>query len=169
MATIHPSRMNLIPQDMRSTHTEMNRARSPSPRRPRRSPSPPTRRSRSRDRDRGYPGRRDHQPRYGGPPYGGGGGGGADFLERYEKKKNPDFFVVSIIITCFLSRRAQREARTVNIWPPSPKAPARELYVFWLLLNLVSYTFNSLFAALPNARNLAKRLRGRGLRGRDPL
>jgi hypothetical protein len=83
MATIHPSRMNLIPQDMRSTHTEMNhRARSPSPRRSRRSPSPPTRRSRSRDRDRGYPSRRDQHPRYGGPAY---GGGGADFLERYEK------------------------------------------------------------------------------------
>ena len=79
MATIHPSRMNLIPQDMRSTHTERDyRARSPSPRRYRRSPSPPTRRSRSRDRDRGYPSRRD-QPRYGGPAY---GSGGADFLER---------------------------------------------------------------------------------------
>ena len=81
--------MNLIPQDMRSTHTEMNRgggggARSPSPRRSRRSPSPPTRRSRSRDRDRGgwYPNRRDHhqQPHhYGGPAY---GSGDADFLER---------------------------------------------------------------------------------------
>ena len=85
MATIHPSRMNLIPQDMRPTHTEMNRARSPSPRRPRRSPSPPTRRSHSRDRDRGYPSRRDYQPRYGGPAY--GGSGGADFLERYERKR----------------------------------------------------------------------------------
>ena len=85
MATIHPSRMNLIPQDMRTAHTEMNhRARSPSPRRYRRSPSPPTRRSRSGDRDRGYPSRRDQHLRYGGPTY---GGGGADFLERYEKKK----------------------------------------------------------------------------------
>ena len=95
MATIHPSRMNLIPQNMRSSHTESNRARSPSPRRPRRSPSPPTRRSRSRDydHDRGYPSRRDYQPRYGGPQaYGGGGGGGADFLERFVKL-NSDFIV----------------------------------------------------------------------------
>jgi len=45
-----------------------------------------------------YSGRRDRGP--------GNGGGGANFLE---------------------SRRAQREARTVNIWPPSPKAPAKEL------------------------------------------
>ena len=84
MATIHPSRMNLIPQDMRSTHTERDhRARSPSPRRYRRSPSPPTRRSRSRDRDRGYLSRRDQHPRYErGPAY---GGGGADFLERCGK------------------------------------------------------------------------------------
>ncbi|KAF8815356.1 DUF926-domain-containing protein [Phlegmacium glaucopus] len=167
MATIHPSRMGLIPHDMRSTKTERLRGRSPSPRRSRRSPSPPTRPSRSRDRDSGrvrttrdsyendrkersrsndgrregrrrsesrrkspqyedyrrtlppppvdssapwrqqpermYPGRGD-QPRHGGPIY--GSGGGADFME---------------------SRRAQREAQTVNIWPPSPKAPAREL------------------------------------------
>ena len=80
MATIHPSRMNLIPQDMRSTtHTETYRGRSPSPRRSRRSPSPPTRRSRSRERDRWYPNNRRDQPRYGGPAY---GSGGADFLER---------------------------------------------------------------------------------------
>ena len=90
MATIHPSRMNLIPQDMRTTHTETkHRARSPSPRRSRRSPSPPTRRSRSRDRDRGYPNSRRDQSRYhGGPAY---GGGGADFLERYEKNSFCDF------------------------------------------------------------------------------
>ena len=40
-----------------------------------------------------------------------------------------------LIIIFFLkkkSRRAQREARTVNIWPPSPKAPARELRVCFL-------------------------------------
>ncbi|TFK53727.1 DUF926-domain-containing protein [Heliocybe sulcata] len=38
--------------------------------------------------------------------YGGYGGGGADFLD---------------------SRRQQRESATVDIWPPSPKAPARDL------------------------------------------
>jgi hypothetical protein len=47
MAKIHPSRMGLIPQDMRSTHIERPRRRSRSPRRSRRSPSPPTRPSRS--------------------------------------------------------------------------------------------------------------------------
>ena len=60
MATIHPSRMNLIPQDMRSTHIERPRGRSNSPSRSRRSPSPPTRRDRSRDdRDRDRDGDRD--------------------------------------------------------------------------------------------------------------
>ena len=47
MATVHPSRMGLIPQEMRSKHAER---RSPSPRRSRPSPSP--RRSRSGDHDR---------------------------------------------------------------------------------------------------------------------
>ncbi|KAF8953998.1 ras-induced vulval development antagonist-domain-containing protein [Flammula alnicola] len=169
MATVHPSRMGLIPQDMRETHSDRTRGRSPSPRRSHRSPSPV--RSRSRDRERGkddgrgrdsgydgdrrggradsrdrgrdgyrptearraspkyddyrrppppaggessapwrqqdsiYPGKHDYHR--GGAPYGAGAGaGGAGFLE---------------------SRRAQREAQTVNVWPPSPKAPAREL------------------------------------------
>ncbi|KAF8149430.1 ras-induced vulval development antagonist-domain-containing protein [Crassisporium funariophilum] len=168
MATVHPSRMGLIPQELRQTNNDRTRGRSPSPRRSRRSPSP--RRERSRDRDRGrdggrrkdapsdekrdrrdyskdgardrdenggvekrraspqyedyrrpppaaapaessapwrqqenmYPGRRD-QPRYGGSGY---GNGGADFLE---------------------SRRVQRAAQVVNVWPASPKAPARDL------------------------------------------
>ena len=58
-------RMNLIPQDMRITHTEgAHRARSPSPRRYRRSPSLPTRQCLSRDVDRGYQSRRDQHSRY---------------------------------------------------------------------------------------------------------
>ena len=50
MATVHPSRMNLVPQDNKNTYTNGRaRARTPSPRRT-------SRRSRSRspDRDRGY-------------------------------------------------------------------------------------------------------------------
>lgn len=50
MATVHPSRMNLVPQDNKTTYTNGRaRARTPSPRRT-------SRRSRSRspDRDRGY-------------------------------------------------------------------------------------------------------------------
>ncbi|KIK69174.1 hypothetical protein GYMLUDRAFT_35244, partial [Collybiopsis luxurians FD-317 M1] len=30
---------------------------------------------------------------------------------------------------CVYSRRLQRETTTVDVWPPSPKASARELYV----------------------------------------
>ncbi|KAG6861942.1 hypothetical protein C0995_009892 [Termitomyces sp. Mi166 len=40
------------------------------------------------------------------PPYAGGPSGGGDFME---------------------SRRLQRESQVVDIWPPSPKAPARDL------------------------------------------
>ena len=140
MATIHPSRMNLIPQDMRSTHTERDRhACPPSPRRYRRSPSPPARRSRSRDRDGGYPSRRDQHSRYErGPTY---GGGGADFLERCGKNKflNLKKMFILFLNNGFFSRRAQREARTVNIWPPSPKTPARELYLCVVLFNLPTF------------------------------
>ncbi|KAF9483098.1 DUF926-domain-containing protein [Pholiota conissans] len=158
MATVHPSRMGLIPQDMRGpAPPDRSTRRSPSPRRSRRSPSPRRSRSRERGRDGGsrrddsrdrgrasyraseprrpspkyedyrrphvpmgppptlptgepsapwrqqenmYPGRRDH---HGGPMH---GSANAGFLE---------------------SRREQREAQIVNVWPPSPKAPAREL------------------------------------------
>ncbi|KAJ8088434.1 hypothetical protein AAF712_005197 [Marasmius tenuissimus] len=48
-----------------------------------------------------YPSRRQRDDAY--PPR---GGGGSDWLD---------------------SRRVQRESRTVNIWPPSPKGPARPL------------------------------------------
>ncbi|KAJ6455839.1 ras-induced vulval development antagonist-domain-containing protein [Mycena sanguinolenta] len=123
MAFVHPSRAGLVPKDS-DAHSERARRRSPSPRR-RRSPSP--RRSRSRERERRaspayddykrplppqeseVPWRQENS-RDGGSGHGrnsyGGGGGGSDFME---------------------SRRAKRDATVVNIWPPSPKAPARDL------------------------------------------
>ncbi|TFK37033.1 ras-induced vulval development antagonist-domain-containing protein [Crucibulum laeve] len=192
MATIHPSRMALIPENMRKPESDSRHNRSVSPRRNRRSPSPSRNQDRHRGRDeRAEGGRNDRRerddriqeiddrgrerdvnrsekgrgreresgregrsrdshrdsgtrrasPQYedykrpapstqsevpwrqpenmypsrgGGVPhaggsYGGGGGyggGGADFME---------------------SRRIQRENATVNIWPPSPKAPTRGL------------------------------------------
>ncbi|KAF8212497.1 ras-induced vulval development antagonist-domain-containing protein [Mycena galopus ATCC 62051] len=124
MASVHPSRAALVPKDPEPRSSERYRRRSPSPRR-RRSPSP--RRSHSRERERTnraspeyedyrrplppqesqapwrQEGSRDRAPHYGGNSY---SGGGTDFME---------------------SRRAKRDATVVNIWPPSPKAPARDL------------------------------------------
>ncbi|KAK7473171.1 hypothetical protein VKT23_001270 [Stygiomarasmius scandens] len=66
MATVHPSRMALVPPD--SSFSSQNRSRndrSPSPRRPRRSPTPPRDRN-GRDRDRGGDrdgGRGEHRER----------------------------------------------------------------------------------------------------------
>ncbi|KAJ3923497.1 ras-induced vulval development antagonist-domain-containing protein [Lentinula edodes] len=58
-----------------------------------------------------YPDRKDRGLDRGPPPHSGyvpsRSGGSADFFE---------------------SRRLQRESMTVDIWPPSPKAPTRELY-----------------------------------------
>ncbi|KAJ7694111.1 ras guanine nucleotide exchange factor domain-containing protein [Mycena rosella] len=123
MATIHPSRAALVPKDS-AAYSDRRQRRSPSPRR-HRSPSP--RRSRSRERtnraspeyddykrplppqDSQAPWRqdnssgRDRPPHHGGNAYGAGGG---DMMD---------------------SRRVKRDATVVNIWPPSPKAPAREL------------------------------------------
>ncbi|KAK0213099.1 ras-induced vulval development antagonist-domain-containing protein [Desarmillaria ectypa] len=151
MAMVHPSRMGLVPRDPETSQIDHRRGRTLSPRRSRRSPTPT--RSRSRDRrDRGkhedksqrdeYEHRGDRKinverrasPEYddyrrpetgreapwrqpenmyptrrgGGNSgfYGGSKGGGADFME---------------------GRRLQRESMTVNVWPPSPKAPARSL------------------------------------------
>ncbi len=61
MATVHPSRMGLIPQEMRGSQQDRTRARSPSPRRPRGSPSP--RRSPSRERERGRDERQSRRDR----------------------------------------------------------------------------------------------------------
>ncbi|KAJ6547311.1 ras-induced vulval development antagonist-domain-containing protein [Mycena capillaripes] len=123
MASVHPSRAALVPKDS-AAYTERQYRRSPSPRR-RRSPSP--RRSRSRENQRTnraspeyedykrplppqesqvpwrQDGAMDRPPQYGGNAYMSGGG---DMME---------------------SRRAKRDATVVNIWPPSPKAPARDL------------------------------------------
>ncbi|KAJ7273460.1 ras-induced vulval development antagonist-domain-containing protein [Mycena haematopus] len=123
MASVHPSRAALVPKDSEA-YSERYRRRSPSPRR-RRSPSP--RRSRSREKERTnraspeyddykrplppqdsqvpwrQEGSKDRPPSYGRNAY---SGGGSDFME---------------------SRRAKRDATVVNIWPPSPKAPARDL------------------------------------------
>ncbi|KAK7060994.1 hypothetical protein VNI00_000729 [Paramarasmius palmivorus] len=162
MATVHPSRMALVPQDssFSSDRRDRDRDRSPPRRSYRsRSRSPPRRRDeeRERNRDRDRRGRdvsRDRErdrhdydsdrgrngasnrratPEYGdykGPGNGAPaaedrsasraaytnrngreyddyrGGGGSDWLE---------------------NRRLQRESKTVDIWPPSPKEPARDL------------------------------------------
>jgi hypothetical protein len=50
---------------------------------------------------------------------------------------------VRTVIDAFNSRRKQRERVTVNVWPPSPKAPARELYVSTLDLTLPLLMFIS--------------------------
>ncbi|KAJ7109129.1 ras-induced vulval development antagonist-domain-containing protein [Mycena epipterygia] len=120
MASVHPSRAALVPKDS-VAYSDRRQRRSPSPPR-RRSPSP--RRSRSREKRRASPEYEDYKrplppqdsqapwrqdssnsrPSYhGGNAYSGGGG---DMME---------------------SRRAKRDATVVNVWPPSPKAPAREL------------------------------------------
>ena len=209
MATVHPSRMGLVPQDPKDIYQDPRRGRSP-PRRHDRD-----RRERDRDRgrecndgsERGSGGnkerpddrrdrRRDHDndrtspPRHkdngrrpdnrdrgrhrererdedrdrdrsrsrrrGSPEYedykrpaspgpatpslypnrpprdgtyerrGGYAGGGSEYLERCVDLPtwvNPHAEML------FESRRVQRESSTFSIWPPSPKAPARTLYV----------------------------------------
>ena len=65
-----------------------------------------------RTQDNPYSGRRDH-PRY---------GAAADVMERYI----PSLFIYKEPML-FCSRRLQREKLAVNVWPPSPKEPEREL------------------------------------------
>ncbi|KAF8196579.1 ras-induced vulval development antagonist-domain-containing protein [Pholiota molesta] len=156
MATIHPSRMGLIPQEMRPPPpSDRHRGRSPSPRRPRRSPSPRRSRERGRDggsrRDDGYDSRergrdsyRPAEPRRPSPKYEDyrrapppppppqvGGEPSAPWRQQenmYPGRREHGGPPHGIANTGFLeSRRAQREAQTVYVWPPSPKAPAREL------------------------------------------
>ncbi|CAE6465239.1 unnamed protein product [Rhizoctonia solani] len=132
MATVHPSRMGLVPPDTsrrdsdrgnrrsRSRSPIRDRSRSPDGRGRRRDHSPDSRRrSRSRSREpkrRASPAYdnyerpapapwREERNMY--PPREGGhkawnGGGGADYME---------------------SRRQQRLASTLSIWPPSPPRP----------------------------------------------
>ncbi|KAF9526533.1 ras-induced vulval development antagonist-domain-containing protein [Crepidotus variabilis] len=144
MATVHPSRLALIPQDMRTANSERSRDRTPSPKRnggrdynrgrddrATGSGHDHDRRGRSDSRERSS-GNRRASPQYDDyrrapPPAAessapwraqenmypprqqqryGGGGGGTDFME---------------------NRRLQREHQVVNVWPPSPKEPARAL------------------------------------------
>ncbi|CAE6437183.1 unnamed protein product [Rhizoctonia solani] len=141
MATVHPSRMGLVPPDTSRPDSNRNGRRSPSPNlaRDRRSRTPDDRRRRdhsphSRRRNRSGEGR--HEDRRPSPAYdnyerpvslpqrsegnmyparddrhrGGwyeGGGGGGDFME---------------------SRRQQRLASTLSIWPPSPSRPEADDY-----------------------------------------
>ncbi|KDR67517.1 hypothetical protein GALMADRAFT_283493 [Galerina marginata CBS 339.88] len=165
MATVHPSRMGLIPQAMRETASERSRRRSPSPRR-RRSPSPRRSRSRDRGRDRdrdrengrardsGYDDRRTgetrdrgreeyrdraSEPRRGSPEYddyrrnqppAGESSAQAPWRQQdsmYPPKRDHQFQGGSGGANFLEARRVQRAAQTVNVWPPSPKAPAREL------------------------------------------
>ncbi|KDN45663.1 hypothetical protein RSAG8_04747, partial [Rhizoctonia solani AG-8 WAC10335] len=135
MATVHPSRLGLVPSEpsRRDSGRENRPSRSRSPVRDRRNKSPDGRgrrrdhsndsRRRSRSREPRRNGERRASPAYDNyerpapapwreqdnmyPPRDGGhkggwGGGGADFVE---------------------SRRQQRLANTLSIWPPSPSRP----------------------------------------------
>ena len=53
--------------------------------------------------------------------------GGADFMERYVALFNQLVYFECLFRLC--SRRQQRENSTLSIWPPSPRAPTRDLYV----------------------------------------
>ena len=98
--------------------------RKPSPPRVREgsAPAPPHGGAPWRQQENMYPSRGGRHPQYG------GFGGGSDFLERCV------YFVglrinLSMLKDSFSSRRQQREASTVTVWPPSPKAPTRVEYV----------------------------------------
>ncbi|KXN90452.1 hypothetical protein AN958_04124 [Leucoagaricus sp. SymC.cos] len=145
MATVHPSRLGFIPENLRP----QNSNRSPSPkRRYNRSRNPPDRtydrdrdpdtysgwdrgrgRSRSRDGERNdYGSSRRAGPKYDDyrpdsssaagsqrrmyPERGGGG--------RYSRLFGKDADLLE-------SRRQERESTEVDIWPPSPSAPFKEL------------------------------------------
>ncbi|KAG8691117.1 hypothetical protein FRC11_006690 [Ceratobasidium sp. 423] len=121
MATVHPSRMGLVPPDTSrrdSGRGNRSRSRSPDSGRRRDHSEDSKRRSRSREpRRRASPAydnyerpapapwreeRNMYPPRDGGHKGGWSGGGGADYME---------------------SRRQQRLASTLSIWPPSPSRP----------------------------------------------
>jgi hypothetical protein len=124
MATVHPSRMGLVPtsgddrhsrveRDSYGTPVDSNRRRASPDYNEYRRPSPP------RNTDY-HPDDRDNSSH----GYRSSGRTAPDFMERY----------VSIvaclqlrIVICHDSRRLQREEASVDIWPPSPKAPIRSL------------------------------------------
>ncbi|KAG1758825.1 ras-induced vulval development antagonist-domain-containing protein [Suillus occidentalis] len=119
MATVHPSRMGLVPQDPKDTYLARRHARSRDRERDRsrerrraspeytdykRPTTPPPAEAPWRSQENLYPNRQGRDR----PPHTGGsyGGGGSEYLE---------------------SRRAQRDSSTLSIWPPSPKAATRTL------------------------------------------
>ncbi|KZT42554.1 DUF926-domain-containing protein [Sistotremastrum suecicum HHB10207 ss-3] len=126
MAVVHPSRLGLVPSDgidrsasyrSDSRHVprsdRRSRSRSPGRERNGRRASPDYSQMRSepppwRKEENMYPPRQhqDGHDGYYGAGRGGGGGGGSDWLD---------------------SRRVQRENSDFSIWPPSPKAPTRDL------------------------------------------
>ncbi|KAJ7594517.1 ras-induced vulval development antagonist-domain-containing protein [Mycena floridula] len=118
MATVHPSRMALVPQDPIS---KSNRGRSPSPR----SGSQDKFRDR-RDRGRENTDAKDNRERRASPQY-------EDYRKAapvpqenmYQRNRPAEFR--SGGGDFMESRRLQRESMTVNVWPQSPKAPARSL------------------------------------------
>ncbi|PPQ99667.1 hypothetical protein CVT24_009739 [Panaeolus cyanescens] len=169
MATVHPSRMRLIPEGLRESNRGNSGTRSPSPRRrsrsPRRSRTPEREREREReqerdrdrdrererdrdrgrdrdrDRDRDDRGRYDHReperrrasPQYDDyrrppPPHmADDKGHDAMYPPRQDRYKHVNVPYGSAGSDFMESRRLQREAIVVDIWPPSPKEPAREL------------------------------------------
>ncbi|KAF9050443.1 ras-induced vulval development antagonist-domain-containing protein [Panaeolus papilionaceus] len=153
MATVHPSRMRLIPEQLREAHRGDSRTRSPSPRRRSRSPRrtrsrTPDRerereRDRGRDRDRDDKGRTEYRdsdrrrasPQYDDyrrppPPHMSDNRGGHDNMYPPRQDRGGHITAVpygSAGADFMESRRLQREASVVDIWPPSPKEPARAL------------------------------------------
>jgi len=63
----------------------------------------------------------------------------------------------TLLIAVFLnSRRLQRESKVVNVWPASPKAPARELYaLIHFSIRLIGTLMNN--SDRRNAVNLARK------------
>ncbi|KAF9024566.1 DUF926-domain-containing protein [Hymenopellis radicata] len=122
MATVHPSRMGLVPKRQRSRSLDRHgndnngpsssrkteRRASPAYDDYRRPPPPPPSEPTApwRQPENMYPNRRADVKSTEGIYNKGGQGGGSDFME---------------------SRRLQREGSSANVWPPSPKAPARSL------------------------------------------
>ncbi|OSX66060.1 hypothetical protein POSPLADRAFT_1043561 [Postia placenta MAD-698-R-SB12] len=106
----------------RRASPEYNEYRRPSPPRERDGPVPAQ--APWRHQDNMYPRGRDNGTN-------GAYGGGADFMERY----------VSQPVSLIHYRRLQRESMTVNVWPPSPKEPARELFVFSSCLMLAGGSY----------------------------
>lgn len=85
--------------------------------------------------------------------------GGSDFMEKYTPFS---LFYDHSLLTFKHSRRMQREAQVVNIWPSSPKAPARDLYVSNINVSNF-YSANLFFSDHPDVRSQVKGRRGHDL------